>query len=129
MGEKIPCKMRPGDNCTGEFCQKRFIGDINVMFSKECAHFLVAVLPGMDEILQVMSKIRLVVINEKSHHVDIFSLVFCGKFYTGDDFRHLRRGSVSRGSFRIPDRPVQSVYGIMICEGEGSQSLFHRVID
>lgn len=84
----------------------------------------------MDEILQVMSKIRLVVINEKSHHVDIFSLVFCGKFYTGDDFRHLRRGSVSRGCFlclsqpfRIPDRPVQSVYGIMICEGEGTQSL------
>ena len=76
----------------------------------------------MDEILQVMSKIRLVVINEKSHHVDIFSLVFCGKLYTGDDFRHLRRGSVSRGSFRIPDRPVQSVYGIMICEGEGTQS-------
>lgn len=84
-------------------------------------HFPVADVSGILKKLDAVEKERILVIKIQSHNVNVFSMVFCGKFNAGDYFQ--------AGAFGCQEGFIQAGNSIVVGKGKGLEMFFQCVLD
>ena len=119
--EQISGVMPSCDDAVRKGFQQLFIADIDAVCSEAGSHFFISLFARTNKASDLLLKSGSILIDKKTDDVDVLSIVFCGKFDSGDDFDAFFL-SVCDGLLNTGSR-------IVVGQGKSGQPLCNRHID